>query len=137
MRSLVPKLVLAALVAATLPAAAGAHDCDHGDGRPQAAHHDPLAPPAWRDGYWRDGYWRDGYWRDGRRRDARWRERVWRERELAEIREELRQLDEQRADLYASGPRGFGRVRRFERWYAFRRAELERRWMALQQVAWR
>jgi hypothetical protein len=115
----VSKLVLAAVVAASLPAAAAARDCDHGDDHrpvawaPPAAYPPPPPPPA----------------RYG------WREARWRERQLAALRDEFRALDDERARFYAMPGMRRGQVRRFERSYAERRAELERRWHALQLVA--
>lgn len=116
-------LILAAAVAASLPAAASAGGgCDHGGAAPYpwappAAYPTPPAPP--------------------RPAPREWRERSWRERELAEVRAELRALDAERARFYAEYGRRPGKVRKFERWHQARRAELERRWHELQWVAWR
>lgn len=56
-----------------------------------------------------------------------WRHDGWRQREAARIRFELTRLERTRDDFYASGEWRPGKVRKFERWYATRRAELERR----------
>jgi hypothetical protein len=117
------KLALAAVLAASLPAAAAARDCDHGHGddyppadwAPPAAY--PLPPP---------------------QPAARpWREVRWRERQLAALRAERRALEEERADFYARPGVRRGQARRFERYYAERLADLERRWHALRLVAMR
>lgn len=128
MTSFARKLALAAVLVSALPAAARAHPYD-GDRRPVAVPAYPAAPPpaAWRDGD-RDRE-RDG-WRDPRRAE-------WRERELQELRGELRALEDQRADFHARWGWNGRKVARFERWYGERRAELQRRWEALQQYAWR
>lgn len=122
--SLVSKLAVAAVLASSFPALAAARDCDHGvDRRPPAA---PWAPPAAH----------PAPYRPPRHVPDRWTEAGWRERELAHLRTEFRDLDRRREAFYARH-RGPGQVRRFERWYAARRAELERRWNDLQYVAWR
>jgi hypothetical protein len=125
MTSFARKLALVAVLAAALPAAARAQPCD--DHRPVAvpAYPPPPAPAAWRDGD-RD---REG-WRDHRRAE-------WRERELRELRAEFRALEDERASFHARFGWNGRRVARFERSYAERRAELQRRWDALQQYAWR
>ncbi|HEX9307045.1 MAG TPA: hypothetical protein VF894_06105 [Anaeromyxobacter sp.] len=131
MTSRISKLVLAAVLASTLPAAAAARECDHvaGDFR------DPG----------------DRYERGDRRDDRvapiplrpapapvlRFREAAFRERELREIRAELQALDAERAELHARFGWNPGKLRRYDRWYIERRAELEWRWSALQRVAWR
>ncbi len=74
---------------------------------------------------------------DRPRDDREWREHRWREHERAEVGAQLRALDAQRERFYAENGWNPWRARRFERWYAARRAELERRWSALQPVAWR
>jgi hypothetical protein len=137
MTSLSRKLVLSAVLAASLPAAALAHehdeDCDH-RAPPPAAYVPPPAygpavvaypaPPAAAE--WRgEGH---GRW---------WRERAWREREIAHVRFELRALDARRAEALARFGGNPWRMARFDRWYGFRRAELERRLDELQPVAWR
>jgi hypothetical protein len=115
----VSKLVLAAVVAASLPAAAAA-DCDHVDGHRPAA----WAPPA-------------AYPPSPPQPARAWREARWREQQLAALRAEFRVLEEERARFYAMPGVRRGQARRFERSYAERRAELERRWHALQLVAMR
>ncbi len=120
MRPLVHKLAVAALVAAALPAVAAARDWD-GDDRPAVAHPGPYDRPG-------------PGWQGEHRR---WREGSWRWRELAQIRAEMRELEARRAEFYARPGWFPGQVRRFERWYAFRRAELDRRTFELQRVAWR
>lgn len=121
MASRTTKLVLAAVLASSLPAAAAARDCEHDrdDHRtpiyvPSTT---PAPPPAPAPRHWRDG--------------------SWRERELREVRAQLNALEQRRAEFHARNGWRPGKVRRFERWYAARRAELERRWYELQAVAWR
>ncbi len=119
--SRVSKLFVAAVLAASLPALAAAGERDHDHDR-DCAHGTPAgwAPAAY-----------------PRPAPHRWREVSWRERELAHLRADLHALEEARADFHARhGWRGRRSVR-FERWYAARRAELERRWYELQAVAWR
>jgi hypothetical protein len=134
----IQKLVLAAVLASSVPAAALARDCDHDgdhdrDDRPPAAYappyEAPVAPPAYYAPAYRPGY----------RAPApdQWREARWRERELTQLRLEYRALDDERARFYAENAYRPGKLRRFERSYAARRAELDRRWNALQVVAWR
>jgi hypothetical protein len=65
------------------------------------------------------------------------REWRWRAHERAEVRAELRALDADRARFHAENAWRPGRIRKYERWYAVRRAELERRLYDLQPVAWR
>ena len=113
------KLLLAAALAASLPAAAAARDCDHGVPAPEA-----WAPPA-------------AYPVRPPPPAYRWREARWREREVLALRAELRALDAERARFYALPGVRRGQARRFERYYAERRAELERRWSDLQVVAMR
>ena len=50
---------------------------------------------------------------------------------------ELRALEDTRADFHARYAGRPGKVRKFERWYAERRAELEARRDALRYYAWR
>jgi hypothetical protein len=137
MTSFARKLALAAVLVAALPAAARARPCD--DERPAPAVAYPAAPPAWRDGD-RDGE-HDGWgdrWREGDRDGWRDRWRAgWRERQLWELRGEFRALEDQRAAFYARWGWNGRKVARFERWYGERRAELQYRWDALQQYAWR
>jgi hypothetical protein len=118
------KLLAAAVLAGSVPAAASARDCDHDRDRPAAV---VIQPAPWRPAPapgWRDGGWR---------------EVAWRERELASVRAELRALDARRADFHARNAWRPGQLRRFDRWYLERRAELERRWQELQpqRLAWR
>lgn len=119
MMNRVSKLVLAAVLASTVPLAASADACDHGGvppaAWPPAAYPAYPAPPApWQ-----------------------WRETRWRERELARVSAELAALDAERDRFHAQYGHRPGKARKFERWYASRRAELERRWWELQTVAWR
>ncbi len=113
------KLALAAVLAASLPAAAAARDCDH-DAYPPAGWAPPAAYPV------------------APQPAARpWREARWRERQLAALRAERRALEEERADFYARAGVRRGQARRFERYYAERLADLERRWQAMRLVAMR
>jgi hypothetical protein len=113
MTSRVSKLVLTAVLAASLPAAAAASDCDHLDRRTHGsgpALHRPAPAPAPR----------------------------WRDAELQRVRAELRALERERAQFHAKHARHPGKLRKYDRAYAERRAELERRWQALRpMVAWR
>jgi poly(3-hydroxybutyrate) depolymerase len=112
----VPKLVLAAALAATLPAVAAARDCDHpGEVAWAPAAARPLPPP--------------------QPAPHAWRERSWRDREAAQLRAEFRALEEERARFHAQYGRRPGKIRRYDRRYEARRAELERRWYALQAMA--
>lgn len=117
------KLFLAAVLALSPPALAAAreheHDRDCGHPAPGA-----WAPPP-------------SYPTPAPAPDHRWREGAWRARELAAVQAELRALDERRAAVHARHGWSRRKVWRFERWYAARRAELERRWYELQAVAWR
>ncbi len=130
MTSRASKLVLAAVLASSLPAAALAGDCDHDHERDRPPVYAPPpqypVPPAPAPGRW-DATWRDGSWRHG----------SWRERELMQVQAELRALDAQRAELHARFAWNPRKLRKFDRWYGVRRAELERRWYELQYVAWR
>ena len=56
---------------------------------------------------------------------------------MNEIRRELRALEVERADFHARYAGRPGKIRKFERQYAERRAELEARWDALRYYAWR
>ncbi len=115
MTSRISKLVFAALLAATFPAAAAA--CDHdGDRRAEAAWRDP--------------------WRPGPEPARRWRE-GWRERELFRVRAELQALEAERADFHARFAWNLHKLRRYDRVYLERRTALQRRWSELQPVAWR
>ena len=137
MTNRIQKLVLAAVLASSVPAAALARDCDHDgdhdrDDRPPASYapyEAPFAPPAYYAPVYAPGYRAPA--------PAQWREARWRERELAQLRLEFRALDDERARFYVENAYRPGKVRRFERYYAARRAELDRRWNALQVVAWR
>lgn len=122
MTSRATKLAVAAVLAASLPAAAAARDCD-------PAHH---APPAYGAPAAYPAY-------PGAPGPAprHWREGSWRQRELARVRAEIGALEQRRAEVHARFGWDHRRVRRFERWYAVRRAELDRRWYELQAVAWR
>jgi hypothetical protein len=121
MRPLSKMLAVVALVLAVLPAAAAARDCDH-DGVPvtyPAPQPVPAPAPGWYAGH------------------RPWRDASWRERELAGIRAEMRELDARRAEFHARWAGRPGKIRKFERWYASRRAELDRRYWELQRYAWR
>ena len=127
MTSRITKLVAAAILAGSLPAAALAHDLDH-DGdrehRPVVVSPAPFYPaPAPRE-----------EWRDRVRYDRR---EAWREREVASCRAGLRALDAARADFYATHAGRPWELRRYERGYLARRADLERRMAELSRVAWR
>ncbi len=148
MTNRISKLVLAAVLLSSIPLAAFAdgRDCDHdrqpaGSPAPATYPGYPAAYPGYPDAY--PGYpgaypapppgrdWREGRgWREARE----WR---WREHERAEVRAQLRALDAERDAFYAANAWRPGRVRRYERSYAVRRAELERRLYELQPVAWR
>lgn len=114
MTSCISKLVLAAVLAGSIPAAASAHERD---GRPDAVYPAPpqhVPPPA-----------------------REWREQRWRERELATIHAELQRLEAERAQFHARYAGRPGKLRHYDRDYLERRAELERRMNALHRVAWR
>ena len=68
---------------------------------------------------------------------AGWHHESARERELIEIRRELRALEDERADFYARYAGRPGKIRKFERSYVSRRAQLEARRDALRYYAWR
>jgi aminoglycoside phosphotransferase (APT) family kinase protein len=135
MTSRISKLVVAAVLSGTLPALAAANDpgrpYDHDrDGRPGAVMPPPVytppvvqppAPPEYR-GEWRA---RHGH------------QLSWRERELAQVRADLARLDAERADFRAHYAYRPGQLRRFDRRYFERRAQLERRERELERVAWR
>jgi hypothetical protein len=97
------KLALAVALAAAIPSAALAKPCEM-----DRSHSAPPRPAP-----------------------AGWQHQSARERELSEIRRELRALEDTRADFYARYAGRPGKVRKFERWYAERRAELEARRDAL------
>jgi hypothetical protein len=133
MTSISRKLALVAALAAALPAAAHARPCDDDRWPTAVAYPAPPQPAAWREGDRDRDDWREhrrDEWRD-RRRDE------WRERERAELRGELGALEDQRADFHARFGWNGRRAAQFERWYGVRRAELQRRWDALEQYAWR
>lgn len=116
----VSKLVAAALLATASAPALASDDCDHDHGRP-AAHHPASA------GYVH-GY---GYDYDDRGRGRDHRHDGWRAQERARLRVELARLDERRAEFHARWGWHPRKVARFERWYRSERAELLRRWDAL------
>jgi hypothetical protein len=129
MTSRFSKLFVAAVLASSVPAAALAHDddCDHGD---RDRDHRPVVfvPPA--PVYAPVNGYPAPYAVYGR-------EGGWRERRVHELRAELRELDARRAEAYERFGGNPWRLRRFDRWYAFRRAEIERRLNELAYVAWR
>jgi hypothetical protein len=94
------KLALAAALAAAVPTLGSASPCND-------AHH--AAPVVTYPQHESRGIRHDG----------------WRERE--QLRFERARLEEQRNEFYARWGRSPGKVRKFERWYAGERAELERR----------
>jgi hypothetical protein len=125
----VTKLTLAALLAGAVPAAAHAHDWDH-DARPiavQPAPWQPAPPPPAIAPLGEDRGFGHREWRGG----------GWRARELARIDAELRALDAERADFHARFAFRPGALRRFDRGYFVRRAEIEHRRGELVRVAWR
>jgi hypothetical protein len=101
------KLALAVALAASLPSAALAKPCETERSSP--------VPP--------------------RPAPADWHHESARERELREIHRELRALEDARADFYARYAGRPGKVRKFERWYGERRAQLEARRDALRYYA--
>ena len=83
MTNRIQKLVLAAVLAASVPAAALARDCDHDrDDRPPAAYVPPYEAPVAAPVYPAYPAYAPGY---GAPAPAQWREARWRERELAHI----------------------------------------------------
>lgn len=123
MKKIVSKLALAAALAAAVPAAARAEPCDDHDRRAPA----PAVYVPAQTVYTPAGQWRG---HDRPRHDG------WRAQEQARLRIEFARLDEARDRFYAVHHRR-GEVRRFERWYGERRAELERRWSEVSYYAWR
>ncbi|GAO04524.1 hypothetical protein [Anaeromyxobacter sp. PSR-1] len=130
MKNVARKLALAAALTAAVPAAAHAKPCDHD--APVVAYPAPApvpaplpAPAGWRDDRWDD--------RGPRRHEG------WRARERAALRAEYARLDAARDQFYArwNGYPPPGKARKFERWYAHERGELDRRWDALEGYAWR
>jgi len=136
MTSRVSRLVLAAVLAGSIPALAAAND----PGRPYAPDRDgrpapvtpvytPAPPPAYAPPapapYRAD-------WRERRGHELRWRER-----ELAQVRTDLARLDAERADFHAHNAYRPGLLRKYDRGYFARRAELARREHELERVAWR
>ena len=127
------QLVLAAALVASVPVAASADDCEHDRG--------PAPAGAWSSPAQYRAYPQAGAYpsqpEPSRPAPRRWREYRWRERELAEVNAQLLALDAERARFHAENGWRPGPTRKFERYYAARRAELERRWYELQTVAWR
>jgi hypothetical protein len=114
MTSRISKLVLAAAIAATLPAAASADDCYRERPASWPAPARPTTPPP-----------------------HRAREAAARERELQQLRAALRALDAERAAYHARHARQPRKLRRYDAGWTERRAELERRFWQLQRVALR
>jgi hypothetical protein len=115
MTSRFSKLFLAAALAVSVPAAAKASPLPQraDAARPAPARAVPApAPVSWR--------------RDG-----------WRARELAKVRQEMRELDRERERFHARYAGRPGKLRKYDRTYEARRAELERRHHELELYAWR
>ncbi|HYD39263.1 MAG TPA: hypothetical protein VEB43_00410 [Anaeromyxobacter sp.] len=93
------------------------------------ADHDGRGPDWERGG--RDG---GPGWRDHGGRHHDWEHRRWVKHQRMELRAAYARLDEARAHFYARPHRRW-EIRKFERWYARERAELDARWQVL--VAWR
>jgi hypothetical protein len=125
------KLFLAAALLSSIPLAsfADGRDCDH-DRNPPVAWPDPAAYP----GYAQPGAYPVPAPTYGGREGREWR---WRQHERAQLRAQLRALEDERNAFYAANAWRPGRIRRYERSYALRRADLERRLYELQPVAWR
>jgi len=145
MMSRLSKLAIAAVLASSLPGLALARDREH-DRRPPAYAPPAYAPPAYAPpAYAPPAYSPPAYAPPAarpaphlpRHEQSRWHEASWRDRQIAHLRIEFRELERRRAEFYARHHRGRGEVRRFERWYAGRRTELEHRWNELQYYAWR
>jgi hypothetical protein len=109
-----------ALALIALPARAD-HDGDR-DRRLDRDRHEVLAPPvaypppAYEPGPPATRRYRHAHWRDGDRR---------------ELRREYRRLEFARERFYASWDHNPWSRSRFESWYGWRRAELDRRWAEL------
>ena len=110
------KRLIRALAAATLAtvAAAAAPALAHGP-----AHHPPPPPPP-------RAYYPPPPPAPPARSPVRW--------ERAELRRDYAQLERTRQRFYATWNGNPGKARKFERWYAVRKAELDRKWVAL--AAW-
>jgi hypothetical protein len=135
-----------AIAAAAALAPAAAHACELQP--PGHVHVKVHAPPVVMHAEWNgradhDGRgpdWerggRDGGpgWRGHDGRTQGWEHRRWVKQQRAEVRAAYARLDEARAHFYARPHRRW-EVRKFERWYARERAELDARWQVL--VAWR
>jgi hypothetical protein len=122
MKTVLRKLVVTAAIAASIPAAAFARDCDH-DVRAV-----PLPAPARYD----EGGW-NGRDHDGGRHERSERRDAWREQERARIRAGYARLDQRRSEFYARFRGSPRQADRFERWYAAEHAELDHQWNA---VSW-
>jgi hypothetical protein len=113
MTSRLQKLFLAAALAAVLPAAALAAPCDDGHRVvPVPARYDRAPAPA--------------TWRHGDRHERR---------EVRELRAEYRALESERDVFLARWGWHARKTAKFERSYAARRAELDRRWHTLHLYA--
>lgn len=123
MTNLLSKLAIAATLTAAVPAVALASGCEHDHRAPVAVYPVPAAPPVVYGGV------------EVRFGGQRQRHLSWREQERARLRHEYARLDDARADFYARPGVRRGQVRRFERWYAAERAELDRQWEALSWYA--
>jgi hypothetical protein len=134
MTNLASKLALAAALVAAVPAVTLA--CDDDRAAPVAVYPaPPPAPvtvytPAYAPGptyqYEAAPAYGPAYRHDG------WR---WRAQERARLRAEYARLDRIRDDFYARPGLRRGQARRFEAWYADRRAELDQQWGALSGYA--
>lgn len=140
MTTLFSKLALSAALIVLVPAAAHACDDDDRDGTTVAVYPAPPPAPTYAPAY--DPAYAPGptYQYEGApaygptyRHDG-WR---WRAQERARLRAEYARLDRIRDDFYARPGMRRGQARRFEAWYADRRAELDQRWTALSGYAWR
>jgi hypothetical protein len=153
MTSRASKIVAAAVLASSIPAIGLA--CDHergdrdGDRRPPTYYAPPAEYPAPPTSYAPPAEYPASptYYAPPAEYPAppapyRLRDGSWREREIAQVTAEIRELDARRAEARARlgwnrSPRKMWMMWRFERWYAARHAELERRLYELQYVAWR